>query len=466
MSYYFAWQPYVSVAEKRRRAEREVAKLKKRGQAIAPVRIEGRKIAKSFWGQSWCTNLERYSDFENRLPRGRTYVRNGSVVDLQIAKGEVAAMVAGSDLYKIKIAIAPVKNARWKAICRDCAGSIDSLVELLQGRLAKGVMDRVCREGDGLFPSPGEIKLNCSCPDWAGMCKHVAAVLYGVGARLDEEPQFLFVLRGVDENELIASAGQDLPLSKATPGAAKVLDDSDVAALFGHRDRRDCQRGYPHRPQAAQAVQDREREQRLPRRRPRRQRKTSHHARPGPSPSLNGSAWFAPGNGARLQDPKIEDKETRPPTRYNEGTLIEAMQNAWRFIDDEILREPATRKPIRQRTWHRGRLPTRRRRRSRCPSSRWATANLPVAKRILAATDKSIAWLADPSHRDEAIELLVKVARSSIEDAEPQRDCGPARNQSAWRHEAQAARRPGSQCRRHLLRTRVGASRAIRAQSG
>ena len=150
----------------------------------------------------------------------------------------------------------------------------------------------------------------------------------------------------------------------------------------------------------------------------------------------------------------------------NEGTLIEAMQNAWRFIDDEILREPATRKPIRQRTWHRGRLPTRRRRRSRCPSSRWATANLPVAKRILAATDKSIAWLADPSHRDEAIELLVKVARSSIEDAEPQRDCGPARNQSAWRHEAQAARRPGSQCRRHLLRTRVGASRAIRAQSG
>jgi uncharacterized Zn finger protein len=233
MSYYFAWQPYVSVAEKRRWAEREVAKLKKRGQAIAPVRIEGRKIAKSFWGQSWCTNLERYSDFENRLPRGRTYVRNGSVVDLQIAKGEVAAMVAGSDLYKIKIAIAPVKNARWKAICRDCAGSIDSLVELLQGRLAKGVMDRVCRESDGLFPSPGEIKLNCSCPDGAGMCKHVAAVLYGVGARLDEEPQILFVLRGVDENELIGSAGRDLPLSKTTPGAAKMLDDSDVAALFG-----------------------------------------------------------------------------------------------------------------------------------------------------------------------------------------------------------------------------------------
>jgi uncharacterized Zn finger protein len=233
MSYYFAWRSYVSVAEKRLRAECELAKLKKRGQPVSPVRIEGRTIAKNFWGQAWCTNLERYSDYENRLPRGRTYVRNGSVVDLQIAKGEVAAMVAGSDLYKIEISIAPVKRARWQAICRDCAGTIDSLVELLQGRLARGVMDRVCREGDGLFPSPGEIKLSCSCPDWADMCKHVAAALYGVGARLDEQPRLLFVLRGVDENELIASAGEDLPLSKTVPKDAKVLAHGDVAALFG-----------------------------------------------------------------------------------------------------------------------------------------------------------------------------------------------------------------------------------------
>jgi uncharacterized Zn finger protein len=233
VSYYFAWHPYVSVAKKRRQAEREVAKLKKRGRSIAPVKIESRTIAKSFWGQAWCTNLERYSDYENRLPRGRTYLRNGSVVDLQIARGEVAAMVAGSDLYKIKIAISPVKTSRWRAICRDCAGTIDSLVELLQGRLAKGVMDRVCRKGDGLFPSPAEIKLSCSCPDWADMCKHVAAALYGVGARLDEKPQLLFVLRGVDENELIAGAGTDLLLSNATPYGAKVLDHGDVAALFG-----------------------------------------------------------------------------------------------------------------------------------------------------------------------------------------------------------------------------------------
>jgi uncharacterized Zn finger protein len=232
MSYY-EWQPYVSVAERRRKAAKEIAKLKKNGQAIFPVTIAGRKIAESFWGKSWCTNLERYSDYENRLPRGRTYVRNGSVVNLQIAKGKVSAIVSGSHLYRVTITIAPVTATRWKAICRDCAGTIDSLVELLQGRLAKSVMDRVCREGDGLFPTPKEIKLSCSCPDWADMCKHVAAVLYGIGARLDEKPALLFQLRCVDENELLTNVGQELSLKKAVPATTKVLDDSDVAGLFG-----------------------------------------------------------------------------------------------------------------------------------------------------------------------------------------------------------------------------------------
>jgi uncharacterized Zn finger protein len=233
VSFGFEWRPYVSVAEQRLRAAREIAKLRKNGRAIAPVTIEGRKITKNFWGQSWCMNLERYSDFASRLPRGRSYVCNGLVVDLQIRMGQVTAMVSGSELYDVKIAIAPVTRPHWKAICRDCTGSIDSLVELLQGRLAKGVMDRVCREGDGLFPAPEEIKLSCSCPDWADMCKHVAAVLYGVGARLDEQPQLLFVLRGADESELLVGAGEGLAASKPAPVAGNVLDDGDVAALFG-----------------------------------------------------------------------------------------------------------------------------------------------------------------------------------------------------------------------------------------
>src|SRR5271167_4142283 len=303
---YFAWRPYVPVAEKRRRAERKLAKLRKRGQSVAPITIEGRTIAKSFWGQSWCTNLEHYSDYENRLPRGRTYVRNGSVLDLQIAKGEISAMVAGSELYQIKIAIAPVTRARWKSICRDCAGTVDSLVELLQGRLAKGVMDRVCRQGDGLFPAPTEIKLSCSCPDWAGMCKHVAAALYGVGARLDEKPQLLFVLRDVDETEMLASAGQDSPLTTA-PGAAKVLDESDVAALSGWRwPKLPIPQILPSQSQSDPNSPRRKKARYLPERPSQQRRPMSPYVvRLGPVRERKRQPEQVPGNGARGDDHSI-----------------------------------------------------------------------------------------------------------------------------------------------------------------
>jgi uncharacterized Zn finger protein len=160
-------------------------------------------------------------------------MRNGSVLDLQIDKGEITAKVSGSDLYTIRITIAPVPTERWTSLARDCAGSIDSVVELLQGRIAKGVMDRVCRQGDGLFPSPNEIKLSCSCPDWADMCKHVAAALYGVGARLDRQPELLFALRGVDAQDMIAKAGEHLATPALGASSDKVLADADMAALFG-----------------------------------------------------------------------------------------------------------------------------------------------------------------------------------------------------------------------------------------
>jgi uncharacterized Zn finger protein len=212
---------------------RAMEKRKKQGHDVSPVVIEGRTIVTTFWGKSWCENLERYSDYANRLPRGRTYVRNGSVVDLQIKPGEIHAHVAGSELYKVALKIAPVKKPHWQSICGDCAGAIDSLVELLQGRLSKGVMERICRQSQGLFPTPDEIQLSCSCPDWAGMCKHVAAVLYGIGARFDRQPELLFRLRGVDEGDLIAQAGKAKPLAKRAPAAGKVLGDEDLAGIFG-----------------------------------------------------------------------------------------------------------------------------------------------------------------------------------------------------------------------------------------
>jgi uncharacterized Zn finger protein len=230
---FYGWRPYVSVAARRRKAAKEMAKLKKKGHPVSPVVLEGRTIVKTFWGKAWCENLERYSDFANRLPRGRTYVRNGSVIDLQIAPGEITALVSGSEIYEVAVKVAPVEKARWQSICTDCAGAIDSLIELLQGRFSKGVMERVCREKSGLFPSPHEIQLSCSCPDWAGMCKHVAAVLYGIGARLDRQPDLLFRLHNVDEKELIAGAGKALPQAKRAPAAGKVLGGEDLAALFG-----------------------------------------------------------------------------------------------------------------------------------------------------------------------------------------------------------------------------------------
>jgi uncharacterized Zn finger protein len=230
---FYGWRPYVSVGERQRKAMREVEKRRKKGQPVSPIIIEGRVIAKTFWGKSWCENLERYSDYANRLPRGRTYVRNGSVVDLQIQPGSIQALVSGSQLYEVTLKIAPVAKHRWKSICEDCAGAIDSLVELLQGRFSKGVMERICRQNQGLFPSPAEIKLSCSCPDWAGMCKHVAAVLYGVGARFDHQPELLFRLRELDEKELIVKAGTALPLARQAPAAAKVLGGEDLSDIFG-----------------------------------------------------------------------------------------------------------------------------------------------------------------------------------------------------------------------------------------
>lgn len=234
MSWGWGWRPYVSVAERRRRAAAEMAKMRKKGKSFAPVSLAGPAIAVTFWGKAWCENLESYSDFENRLPRGRSYVRNGSVMDLQIQEGKVAALVSGSSLYKVEIGIKPLKPVRWKRILSKSTGQIDSLVELLQGRLSRGVMEIMTRRKEGLFPTPAEITMSCSCPDWATMCKHVAASLYGVGARLDEHPELLFALRGVDHMELIRQA----PALRVRRGSAaakkdRVLSEGAISDIFG-----------------------------------------------------------------------------------------------------------------------------------------------------------------------------------------------------------------------------------------
>jgi uncharacterized Zn finger protein len=227
------WPPYVSAAERRLRVAREAQKLRRKGGSVEPVTTEGRQIASTFWGKAWCDNMESYRDFESRLPRGRSYVRNGSVLDLQIAPGKVTALVSGSSLYRVAIDITQLPKKKWGAIRADCAGGIDSLVGLLQGRLSKAVMERLCRQDAGLFPKPSEIRFSCTCPDFASMCKHVAAALYGVGARLDRKPELLFRLRAVNETELVADIDVSLPISRKGMRSDKILEGGDLSALFG-----------------------------------------------------------------------------------------------------------------------------------------------------------------------------------------------------------------------------------------
>lgn len=224
----FGWSPYVPVAKRLRDAKKEMGKLRNKGRLIQPIEIKGRKIATTFWGNAWCTHLENFSDYSNRLPRGRTYVRNGSVCHLEIQKGLITAMVIGSEIYNIKIRIKPLSKNLWQAVQYKCAGEIGSMLELLQGKLSNNVMQAITDPKSGLFPQPDEIDLNCDCPDWAIMCKHVAAVLYGIGARLDYSPELLFLLRDVDHMDLIESEMRIPQNTRKTPQVT-----GDLSAIFG-----------------------------------------------------------------------------------------------------------------------------------------------------------------------------------------------------------------------------------------
>ena len=231
-SKYERWPRYVSVAERKEKAAKHIAKLEKKGTELNPVVIEGRTIAKTFWGKAWCDNLEAYSDFDSRLPRGRTYARNGSIIDLQLTKGQVKAQVMGSSLYKVTIDIKPIAQNKWKALVEACAGKIDSLIELLQGKFSKAVMEILTEKENGLFPKPQEITMKCSCPDYADMCKHIAAVLYGVGAKLDTHPEGLFDLRHVDHVDLLTKASQGSAFIQNQTGD-NLLEDTELSSLFG-----------------------------------------------------------------------------------------------------------------------------------------------------------------------------------------------------------------------------------------
>jgi uncharacterized Zn finger protein len=231
----FEFPEYVSVQTRRARARAAADKIaRKQKRSLTPVGpIEGNKLVRTFWGRAWCDNLESYRDYENRLPRGRSYVRHGAVIDLRIGAGNIAAMVSGTSTYEVDVKIDALPSKLWNQIASECTKQIDSLVDLLRGKLPTQVMELVTRKSGGLFPTPKEISFECSCPDWAGMCKHVAAALYGVGVRLEQKPELLFELRGVDHTELVGGVAEAVPRLAGGAKGRKVIKGADLSALFG-----------------------------------------------------------------------------------------------------------------------------------------------------------------------------------------------------------------------------------------
>lgn len=229
---------YVSVGEKQQRAKKKLEQLMKKNKDLKPVRIEGTAIAKTWWGKAWNKNLEAYADYSNRIGRGRSYVRCGSVLDLQIQEGHVRSLVQGSDSepYSIVIKIKALEKDIWKEIKDFCAGKLDSLQELLLGKFPKDLGEMFTTSGKGLFPSPKEIDFDCSCPDLASMCKHVAATLYGIGARLDHTPDLFFLLRKIEIGDLISETMRDKTeelLTLAQKKSRRILEVQDLSSVFG-----------------------------------------------------------------------------------------------------------------------------------------------------------------------------------------------------------------------------------------
>lgn len=227
------WWDYQDVAEAKERIQREIAKRKKKGEAFeALVPAAGKKhVCTTFWGKAWCSHLESYQEYESRLLRGRSYLRQGNVYNVEIEPGKVTAVVAGSELYDTQVFIQPLKASKWQDIVEKCEGQVGSMLDLLAGKLGDGVMSVLSDAEEGLFPKTKEIRFNCSCPDHADMCKHVSAVLYGVGVLLDTKPELLFTLRGVDGADLLAKA-KDAAVTGVIENGGE-LAGADLSALFG-----------------------------------------------------------------------------------------------------------------------------------------------------------------------------------------------------------------------------------------
>ncbi|MCI9337038.1 MAG: hypothetical protein HFH93_05770 [Lachnospiraceae bacterium] len=226
-----------TAAEIQKNAAESKKKEKKKGNQLEPVTVQGRNIVQNWWGRAWCENLEQYADYESRLDRGKRYVRAGAVLDLKIQKGKILARVQGTRKvpYKVEIRISPLSEEKCQSIIEKCGSKIENMEELLNGNFPVQ-MQELFQGKDGLFPTPREISFQCSCPDWALLCKHVAAALYGVGVRLDEQPLLFFELRGIEIGRFIdvtiANRVEAMLANEGRP-SSRIIEGEDLGALFG-----------------------------------------------------------------------------------------------------------------------------------------------------------------------------------------------------------------------------------------
>ena len=220
-----------TIEELRQRVKMTSQAAAKKNKDYAPVPpIKGRNICQSWWGQAWCRNLEQYADYESRLDRGKRYVKTGTVIDLKIKKGKVEARVQGTRRapYKVEIRISPLSEENCQKIIEKCGRRIENMESLIKGEFPMDLQELFTGK-DGLFPTPREISFSCSCPDWALMCKHVAAAMYGIGVRLDENP-FYFFDRFI--NVALESKVESM-LRNAEKSSDRIIEDADLTALFG-----------------------------------------------------------------------------------------------------------------------------------------------------------------------------------------------------------------------------------------
>ena len=231
----YGFYEYESMAEKKENAERKLTTYQRKHPDAQPILLTGTKIANSFWGKAWCDHLKHYADYDNRINRGRSYIKNGFVFDLTIEKGIIQGVVCGSSskLYQVDIAIDPITDQRF---VHQIGGHIESLEALANGQFPKTLAETFLTNENGLFPNINEINFSCNCPDSAHMCKHISAVLYAVGAKLDLKPLLLFELRGIDTKALIKKSVEEkmttLLENAHTATSSRIIEDDAIIDLF------------------------------------------------------------------------------------------------------------------------------------------------------------------------------------------------------------------------------------------